>query len=112
MPIAIDAHGPVWMIGRGLGAPALNAELERRNLRRVQLREAVVVGQIDLGLWNNSRVVDVYLVREGLRTCLGRIQVSDLTMTTVDTLAGWIAEMLAEAITSPRAPAANIACRE
>jgi hypothetical protein len=109
-PIAVDEQRPVWTLERLSNNPALRMELERRNMTVVAPAQARAVAQIDLGVWGDHHVVDVYLARDGRRSCLARIRIPDQGMTTLDVTAGWVAELVARAIVTPPAPTADVPC--
>ncbi len=102
LPVAMDPQPPFYVPGNlPFFRDSLRRELERRNMRVVPPKDAVVIAQIDVGLPNYWRAVDVYAVRAGRRWCVGRILVDDMGMASLDVVADLAAEMLARWVSAP-----------
>lgn len=104
MPVGVVAELPFYVAGRrsAFFLDTLGLELERRNMQLVTPPDATtsVVAVVEIGHANFYDVIDVYLAREGKRTCAGRLRLGDTYSTTIDVAADVVAEIIARAIKS------------
>jgi hypothetical protein len=74
----------------------LALQLAKYNMKVVDRRTAPpLVAEINLGVWGNRHVVDVYVVRDGDRAYAGRVSVPDLALPTLDASARLVAPLVA-----------------
>jgi hypothetical protein len=103
--IAVDVQPATWAIGWTMPthdfSDSLRTELARYKIDVVERgMPAEMVAQVDLGLWNNWRAIDVAIARGGKTVHVGRVTVPDLSMTTLDVAARMVASIIARGITS------------
>jgi hypothetical protein len=88
----------------------LGDEFEKRNLHLVKSPEASLHAEIEFGVPRDTRVADLYLVREGQRVCVARIRTPFRPVGPSFIMAEWVAELLAREIVSPHASSEGDAC--
>jgi hypothetical protein len=103
-PIALDVQLPVYVLGRWTVdsfSETLTLELARYNIAVVDRRSAPrIIALIDLGRWTyrSWQEIDVGLARAGETIPVGRVDVTDLSTSTLDVAAQSVALLIAKAI--------------
>jgi hypothetical protein len=100
--IALDVRLPVYVLGRWTidgFSETLRLELAKYNITVAERRShESIVARIDLGrvTYRQWQEIDVALAHDDETTLLGRIQVPDLSMTTLDVAAQSVATLIAK----------------
>jgi hypothetical protein len=97
--VALD----VQFVGYTLGtwvidefSDALAEQLAKYNVKVVGKKAAAdYLAEINLGVWGNRHAIDVYVVHDGQRRPAGRVNVPDLSWTTLDVSAQLVAPLIA-----------------
>jgi hypothetical protein len=99
LPVALDTQFRFYTLGtwaKDSFDEELATQLRKYNMVVVDRKAAPhLVAEIDLGVLANGQAIDVTLVRDGTRAYAGRVNVPDLSPTTLDVAAQLVAPVIA-----------------